>query len=143
MLWRRDLANDRFNLSLIVQLGGDGFAFGDMTFTNSSLLNVVAREQYDTYLDTWELEVSDYFNQINRTSLPYADRTDTLTRLSSDGDTYFVRGDVAGSRLVSTKTPTSQNIEGLVDGSAVFNPQGNSLAIANAQNIRIFSKIAF
>ena len=115
-------------------------SLGDMTFTNSGFLNVLKGNSMDGWnqLETTNLQIG---VGPERITLPNADRTDFFTRLSPDGEYYFVRGDVAGSRLGNVQTGEVQNLGGdEQDTAAMFSRNGDYLAVASPQKIRIFSK---
>jgi hypothetical protein len=135
-MWRLE-ADGRFNYFQTLQLVESDFAFVDMTFTNSGLLNFLRQQIQGTRLSSWNVGTGDDYGY---TELPGADRTDTLIRLSPDGRHYFMRGDVAGSRLGNVYTQEVKDLEVLVDSSATFSQSGGHLAVASAQDIRIFSK---
>jgi WD40 repeat protein len=135
-LWRLN-QNKRFDYFQTIQLVEADFAFVDMVFTDSGLLNFLRQQIQGTRLDTWNVNTGGAYGYIE---LPDADRTDTFTRLSPDGKYYFIRGDVAGSRLGNVQTGEVKILEGYIDRAAVFGTQGDYLAISNDQNIRIFSK---
>lgn len=139
-LWRlnQDSGFDNFQTIQLIGLNEGDFTFVDMVFTNSGLLNFLRQTLYDTRLDTWSLNTGEFYGRI---ALPDADRTDLLTRLSPDGKYYFIRGDVAGSRLGNVQTREVQKLDSL-DTAATFSGDGNYLALGNSQGIRIFSKTA-
>ncbi len=140
-VWRRN-GNNRFEF-LRTLPAPEGFSgFLDMVFTNSGTLNtstLTGQTPFATArLDVWNIQTDE---QPSRTDYTDWDRTDVLTRLSPDGKYYFVRGDVAGSRLNNVQTGGQQNPRsGYHDTVAAFSGDGNYLAIANEQNISIFTK---
>lgn len=135
-LWRLN-SNNQFYNYMTIQLVESDFSFRDMTITNSGLLNIFTQSLIETRLDSWSFQTG---GLLGRTPLPDADRTDIFTRLSPDGKHYFVRSDVAGSRLGNAQGGTAQTIDGYVDTAAAFSVNGDLLAIANSQTVRIFSK---
>ncbi len=139
-LWRlnRDNGFDNFQTIQLVGLTEGDFTFVDMVFTNSGLLNFLRQALYETRLDTWSLNTGQFYG---RTALPDADRTDLLTRLSPDGQYYFIRGDVAGSRLGNVQTREVQKLDS-IDTVAAFSRDGDYLALGNSEGIRIFAKTA-
>ncbi len=146
-IWQLD--NDgRFILihTYLTQLFPAGKAsdiFADMVFTNSGFFNYLTGNTGDSVgggnqLSTTNLQI-DFYPE--RTVLLDIDRTDSFTRLSPDGEYYFARGDVAGSRLGNVITGEVQNIGGNEqDTAALFSRNGDYLAVASPQRIRIFSK---
>lgn len=140
-LWRRNQDNGFDNFQTIQLVGPTeaNFTFADMVFTNSGLLNFLRQALYETRLDTWSLNTGQFYG---RTALPDADRTDLLTRLSPDGEYYFIRGDVAGSRLGNVQTRAVQKLDDSIGTVAAFSGNGDYLALGNSQAVRIFSKAA-
>ena len=113
--------------------------FADMTFTNSGFFNLLTGNPLfgANQLNTLNLQIGMEAMSMNIAS----DRTDAFTRLSPDGEYYFVRGDVAGSRLGNVQTGEIQNLEGEDYGTAtMFSHNGDYLAVASPRKIRIFSK---
>jgi len=113
--------------------------FADMTFTNSGFFNLLTGNPLfgANQLNTLNLQIGMEARSMNIAS----DRTDAFTRLSPDGEHYFVRGDVAGSRLVNIQTGEIQNLEGEdQDTAAMFSHNGDYLAVASPRKIRMFSK---
>ena len=117
----------------------DDFSFMDMVFTPDGSLNVLTQNFYDIRLDTWNLDSEERIARI--TELPDIDRTDGLGRLSPDGEYYFVRSDVAGTRLINTQTLSVTHLETYVDRLAVFNGTGDYLAVKSFDGIQIFSQL--
>ena len=111
-----------------------------MVFTNSGFFNFLTGSYIEggNQLNTTNLQMG---MEIARTVLPDSDRTDLFTRLSPDGEHYFVRGNVAGSRIGNANTREVQNIGGNEqDTAAVFSENGDYLAVASPQKVRVFSK---
>lgn len=135
-LWRLN-QNGRFDYFQTIQLVEADFAFVDMAFTDSGLLNFLRQRLQGTRLDTWNVNTGWAYGYIE---LPDADRTDTLIHLSPDGKYYFISGDVAGNRLGNVQTRAVKKLEGSMGRAAAFGTHGDYLAIADGQNIRIFSK---
>jgi WD40 repeat protein len=133
--WWLNSDNRFYNIQTIQLLESD-FAFVDMTFTNSGLLNFLRQQIQGTRLSSWNVGTGDDYGY---TELPGADRTDMLIHLSPDGRHYFLRGDVAGTRLGNVYTKEVKDLAGVVN-AATFSENGDYLALANAQNIRIFAK---
>ncbi len=140
-LWQRD-DSGRFERAygwMLSPAGSNGESFGDAVFTHSGFLSVLTGGPIGGWNQLDMLNPQTGMGPMSIT-VP-ADRTDAFTRLSPDGEYYFVRGDVAGSRLVNIQTGEIQNWEGdKQDTEAVFSRNGAYLAIANPENIRIFSK---
>lgn len=142
-IWQLD-DNGRFiptYASLLFSAGNTSdISFTDMVFTNSGFFNFLTGNYIEggNQLDTTNLQIG---MDIAHTVLPDSDRTDFFTRLSPDGEYYFVRGDVAGSRLGNVRTGEVQNLGGdEQDTAAMFSRNGDYLAVASPQKIRIFSK---
>ncbi|MEN8444700.1 MAG: hypothetical protein ABG776_06770 [Cyanobacteria bacterium J06555_13] len=72
-------------------------------------------------------------------TLPEVDRQDFIHVLSPDGLYHFMRGDVAGTRLLNTQTLAVTQIDEVVR-EAAFSADGNYLAIATPNNVQIFSR---
>ncbi|MBE9157056.1 S-layer homology domain-containing protein [Nodosilinea sp. LEGE 06152] len=99
----------------------------DMVFRNDGLLNVLTRSPYDGRLVTWNPQTG---TRVTSTELP-ADRSDDAIGLSSDGDSYFFGGQVAGARLGSVKTGEVQDWPSGYGYRVAFSDRGNYLAILN------------
>lgn len=69
------------------------------------------------------------------------DRQDRIGRLSPDAEYYFVRGDVAGTRLINIQTQAVTYLGGYVHREAAFNATGDYLAIASLEDVQIFSQV--
>ncbi|MEM6590914.1 MAG: S-layer homology domain-containing protein [Cyanobacteria bacterium P01_C01_bin.73] len=110
-------------------------SFVDMVFTAAGSLRVLSQHLYDTSLETWNVGTGEL--SAPATTVPFIDRQDGLTRLSPDGEHFFVRGDVAGTRLINIPQKTVTYLEGRTT-SATFDITGNYLAIAAQDGIRIF-----
>lgn len=115
----------------------DNFTFIDMVFTASDSLRVLSQDLYDIQLDTWNVSTGDRTEQT--TDLPSIDRQDRLGRLSPNGQYYFVRSDVAGTRLIDIATATVTDFDLYVE-QAQFDPTGNYLAIATQNDVQIFAQ---
>ncbi|MGF1499641.1 MAG: S-layer homology domain-containing protein [Elainellaceae cyanobacterium] len=121
---------------------GETFGFADIVFTVDGQLRTLAQDMlYDIHLDTWEVRSPNSITRLDRiTSLPLIDRQDYVKRLSPDGRFYFVRSDVAGTRLINTETGAGVYLEAGWVENAVFSADGKHLAIANQDNVQIFSQ---
>ncbi|MEO0490332.1 MAG: S-layer homology domain-containing protein [Cyanobacteria bacterium J06659_2] len=117
----------------------DDFSFMDMVFTPDGALKVFAQYFYDIRLDTWNMRSGERMARI--TTLPDIDRTDGISRLSPDGEYYFVRSDVAGTRLINTQTRVVTYLNVYVDRAAIFNATGNYLAVTSRDEVQIFSQV--
>lgn len=117
----------------------NNYSFVDMVFTVNGLLKVLAQQIYDIRLDTWNVRTGERIDRI--TELPGIDRQDRIGRLSPDGEYYFVRSDVAGTRLINIQTQTVTYLGGYVEQEAVFNTTGDYLAIASLEDVQIFSQV--
>ncbi|MEM8543424.1 MAG: S-layer homology domain-containing protein [Cyanobacteria bacterium P01_H01_bin.119] len=115
----------------------ENFYFVDMVFTAADSLRVLSQQYYDTHLDTWNVSTGERSELT--TTVPFIDRQDGLVRLSPDGDHYFVRGDVAGTRLIDIPPETVTYLEGRTT-RAMFDATGNYLAIAAQDGVRIFAR---
>ncbi|MGB3312122.1 MAG: hypothetical protein WBG32_08085 [Nodosilinea sp.] len=111
--------------------------FTDMVFTATDTLRVLSQDVYDTQLDTWNVRTGDRLERI--TDLPEINRQDRLSRLSPSGSYYFVRSDVAGTRLINIAAATVTNFDLLVN-LARFDPTGKYLAIATQGDVQIFAR---
>lgn len=142
-IWRLNQAG-RFEPLGTLPTPEDSPTFLDMVFVNN-VLNISTLTGQDflaiARLDTWNIAQTN--RQPSRTDSTEWDRTDSFTRLSPDGEYYFVRGDVAGSRLNNIQTGERKSLGGeYADTAALFSGNGDYLAIANSQNISIFTKTA-
>lgn len=131
-LWSVDTGRVERTLRL-----ASNFAFIDMVFTGTDTLRSLSQNLYDIHLDTWNVRTGDRLERI--TELPGIDRQDRIGRLSPDGRYYFVRGDVAGTRIINIATTTATSLNLLVE-QAQFDPTGNYLAIATRNDVQIFSR---
>lgn len=114
----------------------EDFDFVDMVFTAADSLQVLSQRYYDTHLNTWNVATGERSEP--RATLPFVDRQDGLTRLSPDGEHTFVRGDVAGTRLINVPQETVTYLPSLTT-SATFDATGNYLAIADQDTVNIFA----
>jgi WD40 repeat protein len=117
----------------------NNYSFVDMVFTANGLLKVLSQQIYDIRLDTWNVRTGERIDRI--TELPGIDRQDRIGRLSPDGEYYFVRSDVAGTRLINIQTRTVTYLGGYVEQETVFNATGDYLAIASLEDVQIFSQV--
>ncbi|PSN19093.1 hypothetical protein C7271_09160 [filamentous cyanobacterium CCP5] len=108
----------------------------DMVFNPAGHLQVLSQWLYDVQLDTWNVTSGERLEHL--THIPDIDRQDRFGRLSPDGSYYFVRSDVAGTRLINLDTQTVQDLPVYAE-TAVFDPQGKVLAIATQADIRIYT----
>ena len=106
-----------------------------IAFTPNGSLRTIAKNLYDIRLDTWDIRSASVIDQL--TELPNIDRQDNLGRLSPDGIWYFVRSDVAGTRLIDSQLATAISLE-VVAQQATFSGKGGSLAIADQANVQVF-----
>ena len=113
------------------------FAFMDMVFTGPDTLRSLSQNLYDLHLDTWNVRTGDRLERI--TELPNIDRQDRLSRLSPNGQYYFVRSDVAGTRLINVAAGTVTNFDLFAD-HAQFDSTGNYLAIATRNDVQVFAR---
>ncbi|MGB7086190.1 MAG: S-layer homology domain-containing protein [Phormidesmis sp.] len=115
------------------------FSFSAMAFTPTGAFRTLAiGEPYEESLNVWNLPAA---VRIEHTvDLPEVDRQDYTHLLSPDGIYYFMRGDVAGTRLLNTHTLEVTPLNTLVR-QAVFSATGDHLAIATPENISIFSQV--
>lgn len=113
------------------------FTFVDMVFTATDTLRVLSQHLYDIQLDTWNVRSGDRTEHI--TDLPSIDRQDRLGRLSPDGQYYFVRSDVAGTRLIDIAAATVTDFD-LYVSRAQFDPTGQVLAIATQNEVQVFAQ---
>lgn len=112
----------------------DDFDFVDMVFTAADSLRVLSQQYYGTRLDTWNVSTGERSEP--RATLPFMDRQDGLVRLSPDGEHTFVRGDVAGTRLINIPQETVTYLQGRTT-RATFDATGNYLAIADQDTVNI------
>jgi WD40 repeat protein len=112
-----------------------GFSAVAMTFTTKGVLKVLFQEFYDVELNTWDIRSGELLGQI--TQLPTIDRQDRLVRLHPDGNTYFVRGDVAGTRIGNIRSQSYSEL-GIYADIARFSPRGQLLAIATQEEVKLF-----
>lgn len=112
-------------------------SFVHMVFTASDSLQVLSQHLYDTRLDTWNVGTGELSGPA--IAVPFIDRQDGLTRLSPDGEHYFVRGDVAGTRLINMPQKTVTYLGGRAT-SAMFDATGQYLAIATQDTVTIFAR---
>ncbi|NJL46359.1 MAG: hypothetical protein HC929_01130 [Leptolyngbyaceae cyanobacterium SM2_5_2] len=131
-VWSMDTGRVERTLAL-----DSNFGFVDMVFTGPDTLRSLSQNLYDLHLDTWNMRTGDRLERISE--LRGVDRQDRLGRLSPDGQFYFVRGDVAGTRLIHIATTAATNFNVLVE-QAQFDPTGNYLAIATQNDVQVFAQ---
>ncbi|WP_346294161.1 S-layer homology domain-containing protein [Sphaerothrix gracilis] len=129
-VWSMDTGRVERTLAL-----DSNFGFVDMVFTGPDILRSLSQNLYDLHLDTWNVRTGDRLERI--TELRGVDRQDRLGRLSPDGQYYFVRGDVAGTRLINIATTAATYFNLLVE-QAQFDSTGNYLAIATQDDVQVF-----
>lgn len=119
----------------------DDFSLVDMAFAPDGTLKFLTQQFYDIRLDTWNVQTQERVERI--TELPDIDRTDN-GYLSPDGNHYFVRSDVAGTRIIDLHTQTVIDLDvypaNAMFTRTLFNSTGSHLAISNPENIQIFSQ---
>ena len=136
-VWRLNEEN-RFEFLRTLPIGG----VEDMVFVSNDTLNVSTLNGQYPYtngqLDAWNVRTGEEPSSPKYTEW---DRTDAFTRLSPDGKYYFVRGDVAGSRLNNVQTGETQSPQ-VADAAdmVAFSEDGSHLAIATIRSISIFTK---
>jgi WD40 repeat protein len=108
----------------------------DVVFNPAGHLQVLSQWLYDVQLDTWSVTSGERLDRLTR--IPDIDRQDRFGRLSPDGHHYFARSDVAGTRLINLDTQTVQNLP-VYAQTAVFDQQGQALAIATQTDIQIYT----
>jgi len=108
----------------------------DMVFNPAGHLRILSQWLYDVRLDTWNVTSGEQLERL--THIPDIDRQDRFGRLSPNGHYYFVRSDVAGTRLINFNTQTVQNLP-VYAQTAVFDRRGRTLAIATQTDIRIYA----
>lgn len=126
----------RLGQSIVLSKSPLGFV--DMAFTARGSLRVLSQHLYDIRLDTWSLAEGQRIESVR--SIGDVDRTDTLGVLSPDGAYYFVRSDVAGTRLINTKTYRSTPLANIARDAA-FDARGETLAIATPTQVEIFRQV--
>ncbi|NEQ33744.1 MAG: hypothetical protein F6K04_22555 [Leptolyngbya sp. SIO4C5] len=131
-VWSMDTGRVERTLAL-----NSNFGFVDMVFTGPDTLRSLSQNLYDLHLDTWNVRTGDRLERI--TELRGVDRQDRLGRLSPDGQYYFVRGDVAGTRLINIATTAATHFNLLVE-QAQFDSTGNYLAIATQDDVQVFAR---
>ena len=120
--------------------GAEDFWITDLAFAPDSDLRIFSQQFYDIRLDTWNVRSGEHISRI--TELPEIDRTDGFSRLSPDGEYYFVRSNVAGTRLINTRTQVVTPLNVFVGGAGIFNATGTYLAVpTNQDEIKIFSQV--
>ncbi|MEL7330410.1 MAG: hypothetical protein AAGJ69_11345, partial [Cyanobacteria bacterium J06559_1] len=87
-------------------------------------------------LITWDLSTT---AALRVQTLPEVDRQDFIHVLSPNGLYHFMRGDVAGTRLLNTQTLAVTRIDEIARAAA-FSADGQYLAIATPDTIQIFSR---
>ena len=132
-IWQVETSNRDRTLRPIAE----DFYFVDMVFTAADSLRVLSQRFYDTRLETWNVGTGELLEPT--TAVPFIDRQDGLIRLSPDGEHYFVRGNVAGTRLINIPQKTVTYFEGRAT-SATFDATGRYLAIAAQDTVNIFAR---
>lgn len=125
------------NVERTLRPSASNFTFMDMVFTAPDILRVLSQNLYDIELDTWNVRAGNRVERI--TNLPSIDRQDRLGRLSPNGQYYFVRSDVAGTRLIDIAAAAVTNFDLYVE-QAQFDPTGQYLAIATQNDVQVFAQ---
>lgn len=115
----------------------NGLSLVDAAFNPTGHLQVLGQQLYQVRLETWNLRTGERLQRL--TDIPDVDRSDRLGRLSPDGQHYFVRSDWAGTRLINLETRTVRSLPVWVR-AAVFDREGNNLAIATQDDVRIYGQ---
>lgn len=119
----------------------EDFSLVDMAFAPDGTLKFLTQQFYDIRLDTWNVQTQERVERI--TELPDIDRTDR-GYLSPDGNHYFVRSDVAGTRMINFQNQTVIDLDVYPANGMftriLFNSTGSHLAISNPENVQIFSQ---
>lgn len=131
-IWR---LSDGTRLQRLEPLADSRWSLVDIVFNPAGKLEVLSQWLYDVQLDTWDVATGERLQR--RTRIPDIDRQDRFGRLSPDGQHYFVRSDVAGTRLIDLDDQTVQNLPVYAE-TAVFDQQGHRLAIATQTHILIY-----
>lgn len=119
----------------------DPYNVADITFNANSDLVVMSDDPFgDAFRDTLGVMTGADLERIS--NIPHLDRQDGIRRLSPDGDDYFVRGDVAGTRIINLNRGTATRLDVYVK-QVVFSGDGERLAIATQNDIQIFEKDGF
>ncbi len=133
-LWQLDEGDRVFTL----RGEDDQLRLAAMSFTPTGALRILENNDlYDTRLNTFNPKTRERISQV--TALAGTDRQDGIHILSPDGVYYFMRGDVAGTRLLNTQTQAVTRLDSYVT-DAVFSSDGVWLAINDRSSIRIFSR---
>lgn len=112
-------------------------ASSSIAFTPTGALRTLVRGMFDADSHMWDLQTMTRIDQAY--NVPGVDRQDYTHILSPDGIHFFVRGDVAGTRVINMHTSeiTRLNSRG---GQTVFSKSGDHLAISTSETINIFSQ---
>ena len=116
------------------------YSIGGMAFTPSAELRVMvasSRAQGTNFRDTWNIQTGQRTRQND--SFP-RNRAGVPIRLSSDGRYYYVNGDPNGGQLLRFSAIAQKYLDEAIDKAANFSSNGNYLAVADGQNVRVFSK---
>lgn len=136
-IWR---VNDGSLVRQLKSTEEPSYSIGGMAFTPSGELKVMfASNQFvdADFRDTWNVQTGQRTRYND--SLP-KDRAGVPVRLSSDGQYYYANGDSNGGQLLSFSSIESKYLDNAIDKAANFSGNGDYLAIADGQNVRIFEK---
>ncbi|MBE9079238.1 hypothetical protein IQ241_18370 [Romeria aff. gracilis LEGE 07310] len=131
-IWR--LTNGT-HLMRLEPLEDNRWSLVDIVFNPAGSLEVLSQWLYDVRLDTWDVTTGKRLQR--RTRISDIDRQDRFGRLSPDGTHYFVRSDVAGTRLINLDHQTVQTLP-IYAETALFDRQGHRLAIATQTDIHLY-----
>ena len=128
----------RFTLFAFASRGipdSEPYNIADIAFNSDNELVVLSNDGYGSALrDVWGDD------GVTRTEdIHHLDRQDGLHRLSPRGDYYFVRGDVAGTRIINLHRNTATRLDTYVKHVA-FSGDGKRLVLSTLNDIQVFEQ---
>ena len=128
----------RFTLFAFASRGiedSEPYNITDIAFNSDNELVVLSDDGYGSALrDIWgDTGVT------RTTDIGHLDRQDGIFRLSPRGDYYFVRGNVAGTRIINLERNTATRLDAYVKQVA-FSGDGQRLVLSTLNDIQVFEQ---
>ena len=128
----------RFTLFVFASRGIQGsepYNITDIAFNSDNELVVLSDDGYGSALrDIWgDTGVT------RTTDIRHLDRQDGIFRLSPRGDYYFIRGDVAGTRIINLDRNTATRLDAYVKHVA-FSGNSKRLVLSTLNDIQVFEQ---
>ncbi|MGD1855571.1 MAG: S-layer homology domain-containing protein [Leptolyngbyaceae cyanobacterium] len=114
----------------------DDLSLHSMGFTPTGAFKTIEKYLYDVRVSTWNLQTLEPIAQ--STEFRGIDRQDNVFQFSPDGVHLFMRGDVAGGRMLNTQSRQLMDWPIYVSNS-VFSRDGCYFAASTPKDVQIFS----